>query len=306
MAHAQTPRGWPRTEYALAAGMPDGDLDPTLTGLGWRGDHALLIDLVERAALRNGFRKPEYLVFHCPGVCPLIGGQRRFVFNGFELAITGTAHLGGQTPPTPRIVTELRLWGDLARRHGMRAWIYLGQLTHPSVEAYRLANPPRYQAMVRWTLQLVRDAGFTGAFIDASGNPQLEGAIPSQVWGPDHPAIQLVVAEARNAGVQLGVEAWPHQRMEPVFGGTPVYLTHDAFESQHPLLAPHRWGQASSAGHRSVVVTLQSGSDLRRLAWRAHGVNGIIGVPYPEWERVAAELTPLSMRGRPVFNPPKR
>lgn len=294
--------GWPANDYGMSAGMPTGDSDPRSPGMA--PGHAEYVQIVERSAFSNGLRRPNYFVLHCPGVCPLIEGDRQFVFHGFELAMTGTAHLGGAIPPHPRLVSELPLWGDFARRYGMEAWIYLGQLTHPLVEDYRQRDPARFQQMVASTFRLVRVAGFTGAFIDASGNPTLSGSSPPQLWGPRHPAIQLAVREANTAGVKLGVEAWPHARMEPVYAGAPVYMMPDAFETQHPLVTDNRWGQASSASHRSIVVVMEKGHPLRPLAWRVARVNGTLAVPFLDWPQVAYELS--SARGRPGYMPPTR
>jgi hypothetical protein len=298
----QAQSGWPANDYGISVGMPTGDRDPRSPGMA--SGHSEYLQLVERAAFSNRLRRPNYFVLHCPGVCPLIEGDRQFVFNGFELAMTGTAHLGGAIPPSPRLVSELPLWGDFARRYGMEAWIYLGQLTHPLVDDYRQRDPVGFQRMVRSTFQLVHNAGFAGAFIDASGNPTLSGSSPPVLWGPTHPAIQLAVREANLAGVKLGVEAWPHARMEPVFAGAPVYLMPDAFESQHPLVTDNRWGQASADSHRSVVVVMEKGQPLRTLAWRVARANGMLAVPFHEWPQVAYEMS--SARGRPVYAPPTR
>jgi hypothetical protein len=291
--------------FALYVPTLDGAADPTASGVGWgiaENGWKGFLELVEKTAFPTPeTRRPDVVLVHAPGIMPVYDGQRRIVMQGWSLARTGTVQHGGQIEPRLKLRDTLDLWSPLLAKLGCDGWLYLGQVTHPTTDAMWRAERYEWRHMVEDAMRLARRAGFAGVFIDATGNPRHEGS--GNEWGPKNQALVELREIVRQSGLGLGVEAYPHARMEAWNQGAPAWLTLDAYRTQHPKATSERWGQADPDKHAcAVVVDHYSGQpyalDDWSLAEELTANDCIVGVAWNQWARLAERMgpRPLALR----------
>lgn len=278
---------WPASEYGIHVGTGFDEISETGVGYGIeKVGHGSLVEKVENA-IDQSSRKPDFLMLHCFGAwIEDSQGNQQMELNGWEVMRDG----GYGLDPHPVAVETLPLWGEMLDRQEIPGVLYLGSPYNPASTEYFEARPEAWRQMADWTLRLAKESGFDYVAIDAIVRYG-EGK------GPDEPMRLFLLEQAERHGLQVVVEAWPHETHEPIFDGAPAWMTYRAFLSQHPLATSHRWGQASADDHTGLVV--YSHLDEQLMPFDASVARQIVeadSLPVLDWDlwpKYAGDLPPV-------------
>ena len=214
--------------------------------------------------------------------------------HGWEVMRDG----GYGLAPYPIAVDTPPLWGEFLAQHQMRGVLYLGSPYNPASRNYFLARPKQWREMVDWTLDLAKRSGFDLVAIDALVRH-------GEGYGVDEPMRLYLLEQAEERGLRVVVEAWPHKKHESIFAGKPAWLTYDAFLTQHPKVAPHRWGQAPAESHLGLVVyghwASRKQSFDAKIAREIFDVGCLPVIDWDKWEQFADQLPAKELNASKEF-----